>query len=73
MKPNSSQECPEKGQSAQTEIQEILTKEKGSFYCKVGWILEQAAQKTCGVSMLGETQNSCGRGPEQTALSRILE
>ncbi|KAK4832246.1 hypothetical protein QYF61_021171 [Mycteria americana] len=39
-----------------------------SQWCPGGLTLERVAQRGCGVSIVGDTQNSAGHGPEQPAL-----
>ena len=70
-KPDSSQMCPETGQEelAQIGIQEMMFKcKKNAFYCKDGQALAQVAQRGCGISVLGDTQNPTGCSAEQPAL-----
>ena len=43
------------------------------FYGEGGQTLAQAAQRGCGVFILGDTQNLTGHGLEQPALSRGLD
>lgn len=40
-----------------------------AFYCEDGQILEQASQKDCGISILGDAQNLTERVPQQVALA----
>lgn len=47
---------------AQTEIQDILLKEKRIlFLCEHSQTLAQVAERGCGASMLGDTQSLTGR------------
>lgn len=61
----------DKSQWAQTEIQEVLSKDKRQkpslFYCKDSGTREQVVWAGCGVSVSGETQNKSGH-----ALSNLL-
>lgn len=41
---------------------------KDYYYCAGAQTLEQVAQRHCGVSILGEVQNSTAHGPGQPAL-----
>lgn len=43
---------------AQTEIQKDLCKHKKVFCCEGGETLQQFDQRACGVSILGDTQNT---------------
>ncbi|KAK4816066.1 hypothetical protein QYF61_011074 [Mycteria americana] len=53
--------CPKKGPEAMSMNQEIPFQcKKTLFYCKGSQTLEQAAQRCCGVSTLGDTQNPTG-------------
>lgn len=53
-------------QWAQTIVKEIpLKHKKKHLYCEDGQTLEQVVQQGCGFSILGDTQNSTGNGPEQ--------
>lgn len=48
------------------EIQEIQFKHKKKlFYHEGGQTLAQVAQRGCGITILGDIQNSTGQGPEQ--------
>lgn len=42
-----------------------FTYKKHFFYCESGQTLAQVAHRGCGVSILGDTQNPNGEGPEQ--------
>ena len=57
-------------QWAQTEIQEILfTCKKNLFHCEGGQAWEQVAQRGCGVSIPGDTQNPTEHVREQSDLA----
>lgn len=44
---------------------------KPFFHCESGWALAQAAERDCGVSILGNTQNSTGHDPGHLALAEL--
>lgn len=53
-------------QWAQTTVKEIPLKHKRKYlYCEDDQTLEQVVQQGCELSILGDTQNSSGNGPEQ--------
>lgn len=45
---------------------------KHFFYCECGQTLEQVAQRCCGFSLLGGTQNPTGHSPGQPVLADCL-
>jgi len=62
-------QCQDKRQWAQTAMQGILFKcKKNPSCCEGGQTLEQVAQGGCGISILWDTQNPTGWGPEQLAV-----
>lgn len=65
----SSAQWQDKRQLAQTEIQEILIKEKDIFYCKFGSALQHTSQRTCRVLIFRDIKNLSGHGPEQPTLN----
>jgi len=57
------------GELAQIRIQEMTFKcKKKAFYCTDDQALAQAAQRVCGVSILGDIQNPTGHSARQPAL-----
>lgn len=70
MEPDYSQYSTRKrGNGAQTAIQEIQFKHKKTlFYYESDWIMEQVAQKCCGISIIADVKNSTGLSPELSAL-----
>lgn len=69
MQPDSSVWCPKAGPAAMNMNQEIPFQCKKTLpYCEGSQTLEQVTQGGCGISTLGDAQNTAGYGLEHLAL-----
>lgn len=72
MEPGSFQRCPVTGQEAMgSKLKDRrcrLNTRKDFFYCEGGWAMKQVAQRACGFSHFGDTQNPSEHDPGQPAL-----
>lgn len=67
---DSSQRCSVWGQEAMGAILKFIPIFKNIyFYCLIGQIVEQVAQRGCGISILEDIQNMTGHGLEQSAVA----